>query len=133
MHDKRAIKRFLKYSSVGVSTFILDLLLLSLFVEQLQWWYLIATIVAFLLAVSLNYFISRAYVFKGTSRSVHDGYTRFVSMAILGIILVAWGMKICVDLLEWNYLISRILIAAIVGMWNYLFNLFINFKVAGKH
>jgi len=61
------------------------------------------------------------------------GYMRFVSMAVIGIILVAWGMKICVDLLGWNYIISRILIAAIVGMWNYLFNLFINFKVAGKH
>lgn len=133
MHDKRAIKRFLKYSSVGVSTFVFDLLLLSLFVEQFKWWYLIATVVAFLLAVSLNYFISRKYVFKGTSRSVHAGYIRFISMAVIGIILVAWGMKICVGILGWNYLISRILIAAIVGMWNYLFNLFINFKVAGKH
>jgi len=133
MHDKRAIKRFLKYSSVGVSTFILDLLLLSIFVEQLKWWYLIATIVAFLLAVSLNYCISRTYIFKGTLRGMRAGYMRFVSMAVIGIILVAWGMKICVDLLGWNYIISRILIAAIVGMWNYLFNLYFNFKVAGKH
>lgn len=129
----KALLRFLKYSSVGISTFWLDLALLFVFVEKMKWPYLWATGGAFLIAVSLNYFISRKYVFKETSRSMHAGYIRFISMAILGVILVAWGMKICVGLLGWNYLISRILIAAIVGMWNYLFNLFINFQVVGKH
>jgi hypothetical protein len=39
---------------------------------------------------------------------------------------------VAVDLLGLHYLVSRILIAGVVGVWNYLLNLYVNFKVAGK-
>ncbi|MGH8558216.1 MAG: GtrA family protein [Methylococcales bacterium] len=130
---KHALKRFIKYASVGFSTFLFDLFLLFIFIDILAWNYVVATAVAFLIAVSVNYCVSRRYVFRGTLRDVHSGYAVFILIALIGLGVVTGGMMVLVGILGWHYAISRILIAGIVGMWNYLMNLYVNFKVAGQH
>ncbi len=127
------IVRFLKYSTVGASTFVLDLLLLYVFTDLWGIGYVLAAGVAFVIAVSINYFLSRRFVFKQTTRNHQTGYTNFLGIALGGMLLVMGGMYVCVSLLELNYLLSRIAIAAVTGFWNYLLNLFVNFQVAGKH
>lgn len=126
------LRRFLKYLGVGCSTFLLDLLLLVLFIDLLGINHLLAAALAFLIAVSINYAISRAFVFKGTLRQVGSGYAIFLCIAGMGLALVVVGMYVLTDLFGIHYLIARICIASIVGFWNYLMNLFVNFKVAGK-
>jgi putative flippase GtrA len=129
----RALKRFFKYALVGGSTFALDLLLLFLFTHVFGWHYLFATGIAFLTAVSINYLLSRRFVFKGTLRSVHAGYVGFLSIAALGLLWVTGLMFVCVEYLGWGYLPARVAVAAVVGIWNYLLNLYVNFKVVGMH
>jgi putative flippase GtrA len=41
-------------------------------------------------------------------------------------------MYVFVDMLGFDYIFSRVIIAGVVGMWNYLMNLYFNFRVAGK-
>ena len=77
-------------------------------------------------------FLSRRFVFKGTLRSVHEGYGVFILIALAGMGAVTGLMVVFIEVLHMNYLPSRIIIAAMVGMWNYLMNLYVNFKVAGK-
>lgn len=127
------IKRFFKYSSIGVSTFAFDLLLLYIFTDVAKINYIVAAGAAFVVAVSLNYFLSRKYVFKGSARAVRSGYVNFLSIALVGLLLVIGGMYVLVSVFGFNYLVSRIGIAGLTGFWNYLINLFINFDVAGKH
>ncbi len=129
----RSIIRFLKYSVVGTSTFSVDLMLLYVLTDVLLVNYVIATGLAFVLAVSINYALSRRYVFKGSLRNLKEGYLNFLVIASIGLLIVMGGMYILVSLFSFNYLISRIGIAAVTGFWNYLLNLFVNFKVSGKH
>lgn len=129
----RSIIRFLKYSVVGVSTFSVDLMLLYILTDVLLVNYVIASGLAFVLAVSINYALSRRYVFKGSFRNLKEGYFNFLVIASIGLLIVTGGMYIFVSLLGFNYLISRIGIASVTGFWNYLLNLFVNFKVSGKH
>jgi putative flippase GtrA len=123
----------MKYASVGVSTFLFDLFLLFIFIDAFAWDYVFATASAFLIAVSINYSLSRRYVFSGTLREIHSGYVVFILIALIGLGVVTGGMVVLVGILDWHYAVSRIVIAGIVGMWNYLMNLYVNFKVAGKH
>ena len=124
--------RFLKYSSVGVSTFLFDLFLLYFFIDFLKIYYVYATATAFGIAVSINYVLSRRFVFHGTLRSAHAGYVIFILIALVGLGSVTGLMVFFVEVLHMNYFPSRIIIAGMVGMWNYLMNLYVNFKVAGK-
>ncbi|GAB6140771.1 hypothetical protein JCM14076_15000 [Methylosoma difficile] len=131
--DIRSLHRFFKYAMVGGSTFLFDLLLLYLFTGVFNADPVWSAGIAFLIAVSINYFISRKYVFKGTLRSLHAGYGGFLLIAGCGLAIVTGGMYLMVNVLAWNYLLSRVLIAFVTGTWNYLLNLYVNFKVAGKH
>lgn len=133
MQIRPAERRFLKYSVVGVSTFIFDLLLLFVLTDYLGINYVVAAGGAFVVAVSINYVVSRKYVFRGTERGVHSGYGYFLAIALIGLLFVMGSMYILVEVLTLHYLFSRVCIAGITGMFNYLTNLYLNFKVVGKH
>lgn len=126
-------KRFLKYAIVGGSTFAFDLTLLWIMTEVFLIPYLVSTALAFIVAVSINYFVSRKYVFKGTSRKIHHGYMYFILIAGGGALAVTGAVALLVTTLTLHYLVARVLVACIVGIGNYLFNLHFNFKVVGHH
>lgn len=129
----KGLKRFAKYSTIGASTFVFDLILLSIFVEFFAISQVWAAGIAFLIAVSVNYWLSRKYVFRGTLRDVKTGYVNFILIAICGLLLVTGGMYLLTTIFSVHYLIARVIIAVVTGVWNYLLNLFVNFKVAGQH
>jgi putative flippase GtrA len=126
-------KRFLRYATVGGSTFAFDLVLLWIMTEFLSIPYLVSTALAFMVAVSINYFVSRKYVFKGTSRRIHHGYVYFILIAVGGALAVTGAVALLVTTLAMHYLVARVLVACVVGIGNYLFNLHFNFKVVGHH
>jgi putative flippase GtrA len=132
-HSYRSLKRFARYTLVGTSTFVIDLLLLYFFIDVITLNYLVGSGLAFVCAISVNYFISRRYVFKGTQRDMRSGYLNFIAIALVGLLIVVTGMYVLVSLLGVGYFIARFTVAVLTGFWNYLLNLFVTFKVAGKH
>jgi putative flippase GtrA len=93
----------------------------------------IATPASFLIAVSINYALSRRIVFCKTERTWHKGYALFIVAALLGAMITTAVVTTLVTYAGLYYLVARIIAAGIVGMGNYLFNLYVNFNVAGKH
>lgn len=129
----RAVKRFLQYSSVGFSTFLFDLLIVFLLTHFFNVQYLWAVGIGFLIGVSLNYLISRVWVFKGTKRTLHHGYLYFIGGATLSLSAILLFVGLLVGTLGVPLLVARIFVSGVVGCGSYLFNLYINFKVAGTH
>ncbi len=125
--------RFARYSLVGVSTLTFDLVLLAGMTQVLHIPYYVSTPLAFLVAVSLNYVISRKFVFHGTERTLHHGYMYFILIAGVGALAITGVVYLLVTYVHMYYLLARVLIAGVVGMVNYLSNLHFNFRVAGKH
>ena len=95
--------------------------------------YYIATPLAFLVAVSINYMVSRRFVFKGTERGHVYGYSYFITAALVGAGITTLGVTVLVTYAGLYFMFARVLIACVVGIGNYLFNLFYNFKVVGVH
>jgi len=131
--DRRGLVRFTKYMIVGGSTFAFDLLLIWVMTELMGIPYYVSTFAGFVIAVSLNYFISRHFVFAGTTRQVHHGYAYFLTFAGVGALLISIAVAILTETFLLHYLVARILVACVVGTGNYLFNLYVNFKVVGRH
>ena len=129
----RGLRRFLRYALVGGSTFAFDLALIWMMTELFGVPYWLSTWLGFVIAVSLNYFISRRFVFRGTGRRIDHGYAFFILFALGGAAFIAGAVTLLVTLFGLHYLVARIGIAAIVGIGNYLFNLHFNFRVAGQH
>jgi putative flippase GtrA len=112
---------------------LFDLALLFFFTTVLNIHYLVAAGTAFLIAVSCNYLLSRRFVFKGTDRGAKVGYVNFLLIAGTGLCFVVGSMYVLVALLSLNYVFARISVAGLTGLWNYLMNLYFNFKMAGKY
>jgi len=128
-----AVRRFAKSLSVGFATFSFDLLLLFVFIDVFHLHYLFSAGIAFTIATTINYLISRHHVFVGSKREAYVGYALFLFIGGVGLVLITGLMYLFVDIFHFHYLISRILIAGVVGWWNYLMNLYVNFRVVGVH
>jgi len=126
------LKRFFRYTAVGVSTFLFDLSLLWTQIEVIHVNYLHAAISSFLIAVSVNYFLSRRWVFKGSARRLATGYLYFFKTAVAGAVTTGFLMWAFCSATNGPYLLIRIVIAGIIGMGNYLIHLYLNFRVAGQ-
>lgn len=133
MIDLKGVKRFAKYTAIGGTTFLFDLLLIWTMVEAFDLSYPLATALGFIVAVTLNYFISRRFVFRGTAREIHHGYFYFIGLACLGAFVVTGAVSLLVTFFALHYLMARVLVACVMGSANYLLNLHFNFKVVGLH
>ncbi len=123
------IKRFWKYSLVGISTFLFDLLLLYIFTNLLNINYLVSIFLAFIIAVSLNYFLSRKNVFVGTKQGLARGYAYFLVVITFGVALMLVSMYLLVEMFSIDIFIARVLVAGVVGIFNFTVNDKFNFKM----
>jgi len=125
------LKRFSKYIVVGFTTFVFDMMLLIAAV-RLGIPYRLAVSISFLLAITVNYIISRRFVFNGTTRRWNQGFFYFLISALGGVILTTGLVIFLVEIMGLYYLTSRVIVAGIVGAIFYLVNLHFNFKITGK-
>lgn len=131
--NRRGFFRFLRYSVIGITTFAFDLLLLFLLIDFFHMHYLLATALAFIVAISINFLMSRYTVFHKTERHIAHSYLFFVFFATVSLILITGFMHFLVSVLGLHYAPSRIVIAGCVGVLNYIMNLKVTFDVADKH
>jgi putative flippase GtrA len=101
-----------------------------LLVRQAHLNYLVATVVAFLVANGLGYFLARWLVFVGTNRGVKVGLVYFLAIAALSAFALTPLMWLFVSVLHADVILSRIAAASIVGVVAYILNLLFNFRVA---
>lgn len=121
-------KRLGKYSLVGVSTFLLDLLLVRLFttIMESEYW---AVVISFLLAASVNFLLSYFFVFKGTERGLRTGYVYFIAIALIGVLVIGPSTLLIKNYFGINLYIARAVVGGIVGAVNFFLNNFLNFKM----
>ncbi|MEK7613832.1 MAG: GtrA family protein [Patescibacteria group bacterium] len=125
-------RRFLRYVAISGTTFLFDLALLWVFVEAFDMHYLLATALALLIAVSLNYLVSRRWVFQLTERKFSHGYFYFIKFALIGMTATTGLMWMVTSYTMLHFLVGRTIVALFVGSANYVLNLYLNFKVVGK-
>jgi putative flippase GtrA len=131
--DARGVQRFIKYSFVGVSTFLVDLFFLYIFTHFVQLNVYGATTIAFLLAVSLNHYISSRHVFSQSLTPHTKSYIHFIGIALCALLATITSMYLLVSIIGVHYILARLVTAGAIGMASYLYNLYNNFNVAGKH
>jgi putative flippase GtrA len=126
----RQAPRFVRNAAISFPTFLIDLGLLSLLVRRAHVGYLVATVVSFLVANGLSYFLARRLVFGETRRGVGIGLLYFLAIATLSALALTPLMWLSVSVFRIDVILSRITVASIVGVGGYLLNLMVNFQVA---
>ena len=118
---RKLIEQIAKFGVVGVIAFIIDYGTMIALTEIFGVPYLISTTVGFIVSVIFNYLASMKYVFArrddiGRARE----FTVFVVLSVIGLGLndvLMWGF---VDMLGGDYRLMKILVTALVMVYNFV-------------
>ncbi len=124
----RLAGQFLRYAVVGGVAFIIDFLVLN-GALALAHHYIVATSIAFMAGLLVNYCLCVLWVWSGTqARSIKDIFI-FSLIGVGGLLLTLALMWLAVDVFSWDVRISKAIIASVVLIWNFLLRkIFVFFK-----
>ena len=122
------IRAFIKYVAVGGIAFVIDWGTLNLCL-WLGLHYMLGTALGFVLGLLTNYSLCVLWVWPGTqARSLRD-VSVFALIGLGGLVLTELGMWLSVDFLHFHPSPSKIVLAAIVLVWNFsLRRIFVFFR-----
>lgn len=121
------IRRLAHYTYFGFIVFLIDLALLYFFLDALVLHYLIAVTLAFIIATTIQFLLLRRFLFNKHHRRPADAYRTFVIMSVLALVIINTLMYLAIDVYELNEYLSRIIIAATVGLCNFFIHKNISF------
>ena len=126
---KKLIFEFLRYILVGGIAFLVDSGVLALFRELIlnggtSTELFICTALGFIAGLVTNYVLSLVFVFRksensGNAKSI-GGFIIFTVVGLIGLGLTELGMYVGVYVFCWHYLITKVLVAGLVMVWNYV-------------
>lgn len=124
-------KKIIRFLIVGLSVVVFNLVLLHVFTEVFDIWYLFSSICAYILSVILNFFLQKVWVFEHTnSTNMHRQFMSYaiVSLGYLG--LNTLGMYLLVGNLHVPYLTAQAGITLVLAVINFYINQTYIFKHA---
>lgn len=114
------ILQFFRYVFVGGVAFVVDGGSLFL-IELMGVHYLVATAFAFILGLVANFVLSKLLVFQGNESNRSNGIEFFVYgiIGVIGLGITEGIMYVCTEELKLYFMLSKIIAAAIVLVWNF--------------
>lgn len=113
--------QFFRYCFVGGLAFLVDYGLLYLLSDKVGLHYLLSASIAFITGLVVNYLISTFWVFSESK--YEDKRKEFAIFAIIGVIglgLTEGLMWLFTDLAGLHYMLSKLITAALVLLWNFI-------------
>lgn len=130
--SKRFINQFLRYLATGGLAFVVDFGLFTLCLYALEYHYLVSNLIGLIAGLLLNYAISVSWVFADSNRTFEQWKSiEFLIFAIVGFAGVGINqlmMLLMVGALEWQEILSKMIAAIVVLMWNFGARKFFLFK-----
>lgn len=118
---KKLISQIMKFGVVGVIAFLIDYGVMVFLTEVLGVHYLLSALISFTVSVIFNYVASMRYVFVGRDdMSKSREFVIFIVLSVIGLGLNELLMWLLVDKLFIHYMLSKILVTAIVMVWNFV-------------
>ena len=123
------LKAFIKFSLVGASGTLVNLVVYSL---AISWGtnYLFAATISFLVAVTNNFYWNFIWTFKGKApeRSIRRKYIYFFLISIVNFGINLMALHYFVDVLLLNKILAQILAIGVASVFNFLLNYLITFR-----
>lgn len=116
----KLVRQFLRFSIVGITAFTIDYGVMILLTELFGVPYLSSTTISFIVSVVFNYYASMHFVFaRKDDMSRKREFLVFVVLSFFGLLWNDLFMWIAVECLYMDYRIAKILVAAVVSVWNF--------------
>lgn len=122
-------RQFFKFIFSGGVSALTTLALLYLFTNFFHIWYLVSSVIAFSLAIVLNFSLQKFWAFKGNQKKrAHWQFFLFLTINCFNLGLNSAGMYILVDKIGAWYMLAQVAMSAILAVVSYLFYKLVVFK-----
>ena len=115
------------YGIIGSFSSGLDFLLYTLLVQVLGFQYIFANCISVLGGISTSFILNRNYNFK-VKDNTRRRFTIFLTVGLCGLMLSNLILYICIDILEMNKIVSKLLSIILVVFFQFLVNKYFTFK-----
>ena len=121
-------QQIFKFIIVGGFCASIEFITFNIFISFFKIDYLIANVISILIAVSINYLLSRAFVFEKSRYSKRDEFLSFVLFSVLAILLNQMILWVLFEVIKLDIRLCKALAIVIVAFFNYLTKKYIVFK-----
>jgi len=112
---------FLKAQVASLSASIFDFLTTLVCTQYLHFWYVAGSATGTIVGGVINFSMGRHWVFDAGEKRVYSQITKYVLVWTGNLILTTTGVYLVTHYLNFNYIISKIIVTSTVGVtYNYL-------------
>lgn len=121
-------KDLILYLIVGGTAAIVEWILFYVFTTYLNFYYLLATVTAYIFSTFSNWLAGRLIMFKKSEKGLFFELISIYGASVIGLLLNLIIMWIAVDALHINSMISKVIATGLVFVWNFLIRKFVIYR-----
>jgi len=115
------VKTLLKYNTSAVIATLVDYTLFIVLSEIFNVWYLLSSVIGLVAGGVTSFLLERSWTFNKTGGKLSKQAVRYFITWIISIVLNSAGLYIMVEYASVQYIISKIIVSALVGIgFNFL-------------
>ncbi len=125
--------QFMRFAFIGGTCMIVELVLLYAFITltgkgEDKLYVVIFNSIAFSVALTLNYIVSRYWVFERGRYSVGKEFLAFATVGAIALALSNGLILLAMNWFRWEWLLAKIFSVCLVLIWNFIMKKFFIFK-----
>lgn len=120
-------RNLILYGIIGSCTATLDFLIFTALTQGLNLYYIVANIISCSTGILCSFLLNRKYNFKVTDHTARR-LLIFVAVGLTGMLLSSLILRITIEQLQWNELLSKLVSIVIVVLFQFLLNKHISFR-----
>jgi|SRR3989344_2314268 len=121
-------RQFVKFCVVGVTNVVIDLGIYLLLTRVASWYFILASVCSFVVAVSWSFYWNRRWTFRMRGQAGTQQFTRFIiTNASSGLFQVV-VLYLVVEAMHWYDLVGKAIVIVLGTFWNFTLTKFWAFR-----
>lgn len=118
--SSKLFKQLFRFGIVGGLAFLIDSGVLFVLTEYLNVYYLVSSVISFIVSLIFNYILSILWVFDVKKKQTIKEISLFVILSVIGLGINQLVMYVGADILNIYYMICKIISTFIVMVYNFI-------------
>lgn len=129
------LKQFIKFCIVGGTSAAIHFSLLLAFTEWLKFWYLVSSIIGFIVSAAFNFSANKFWTFRNyhNGREAFNQFFRYALVIVSGLTINTLIIYFLTDFAGFDYRLSWVFATGAVTFWNFSFNRLWTFRAKPAH
>lgn len=133
LKNNSIFSQIIKFGLIGMLNFLIDISIYLLLTRKFHFYYIIAHIIAFLIANLISFTLNKNFAFQDINNNkIIIKYLKFLGFTMISLIISGSCLFICVQYLKISDIYGKIIGTILGATWNFLMYKFIVFSRFSK-